>query len=95
MFAPVEVLNIVYCRAALLTNKFKGSKKIEVAAAQWMVSSERGKLPSLITEILLHSPQILWLCLDTTIKVFPEFFFFLTVKVSAGTIFLTVYSTLA
>lgn len=75
MFAPVEVLKIVYCRAALLTNKFKGSKKIEVAAAQWMVSLERGRLPSLITEILLHSPQILWLCLDTTIKVFLEYFY--------------------
>lgn len=48
-----------------------------------------------------HSPQILWLYLDATIKVFLEsrnefsFFFFLTLKISAGAIFFAVYSTLA
>lgn len=79
MFASVEELKSTYCWAALLTNEFKGNKKkirsykSELFLATWNeVNLERGRLPSLITETLFHSPQTLWLRRGITIKVFME-----------------------
>lgn len=79
MFAYVEELKSTYCLAALLTDEFKGNKKIIWSykselflATRNEVDLERGRLPSLITETLFHSPQTLWLRRDITIKVFLE-----------------------